>query len=53
MTLQPDVLMRQPQSRWEQLKQEIKEAGPALGIDDIGFTTADPFFVSARDLRRE
>ncbi|AWB46789.1 tRNA epoxyqueuosine(34) reductase QueG [Paenibacillus sp. CAA11] len=28
---------------WERLKQEIKEAASDLGIDDIGFATADPF----------
>ncbi|CAI6085775.1 Epoxyqueuosine reductase [Paenibacillus sp. JJ-100] len=30
-------------SAWEMLKQEIKAAGPELGIDDIGFAAADPF----------
>ncbi|WP_019421000.1 tRNA epoxyqueuosine(34) reductase QueG [Paenibacillus sp. OSY-SE] len=29
--------------RWHQLKQEIIEAAPSLGIDQVGFTTADPF----------
>lgn len=28
---------------WEQLKREIQEAAPSLGIDDIGFASADPF----------
>jgi epoxyqueuosine reductase len=28
---------------WHKLKQEIVEAAPSLGIDKIGFTTADPF----------
>jgi epoxyqueuosine reductase len=28
---------------WDQLKQEIIQAAPSLGIDKIGFTTADPF----------
>ncbi|OWA35141.1 tRNA epoxyqueuosine(34) reductase QueG [Saccharibacillus sp. O16] len=28
---------------WEALKQEIIEAAPSLGIDDIGFAAADPF----------
>ena len=32
-----------PPSKWEELKAEIKAAAPALGIDDIGFTTAEPF----------
>lgn len=32
-----------PPSKWEELKAEIKAALPALGIDDIGFTTAEPF----------
>ncbi|WP_166245550.1 tRNA epoxyqueuosine(34) reductase QueG [Paenibacillus turpanensis] len=32
-----------PSSRWEQLKEEIRDAAPSLGIDKIGFTTADPF----------
>lgn len=30
-------------AHWEALKSEIKEAAFSLGIDDIGFTTADPF----------
>ncbi|MEC0093285.1 tRNA epoxyqueuosine(34) reductase QueG [Paenibacillus macquariensis] len=30
-------------SVWEQLKRDIKLAAPSLGIDDIGFATADPF----------
>ncbi|GFR37948.1 epoxyqueuosine reductase [Insulibacter thermoxylanivorax] len=29
---------------WQQLKDEIKQAAKSLGIDKIGFTTADPFF---------
>lgn len=32
-----------PPSRWEELKAEIKAAAAELGIDDIGFTTAEPF----------
>ncbi|MNJ45218.1 Epoxyqueuosine reductase [compost metagenome] len=28
---------------WAQLKQEIKEAAYSMGIDDIGFASADPF----------
>lgn len=32
-----------PPSKWEELKAEIKAAAAALGIDDIGFTTAEPF----------
>ncbi|MBR2564178.1 MAG: tRNA epoxyqueuosine(34) reductase QueG [Paenibacillus sp.] len=36
-------------SAWETLKQEIKAAGPELGIDDIGFAAADPF-VSLKSL---
>lgn len=28
---------------WDKLKREIIEAAPSLGIDDIGFGTADPF----------
>lgn len=34
-----------PSSReaWRALKEEIREAAPALGIDKIGFTTADPY----------
>lgn len=30
-------------SVWEDLKEELKQAAPSLGIDDIGFTSADPF----------
>lgn len=30
-------------SQWEDLKAEIKEAAFSLGIDDVRFTTADPF----------
>ncbi|OAB45809.1 tRNA epoxyqueuosine(34) reductase QueG [Paenibacillus antarcticus] len=30
-------------SVWEQLKRDIQLAAPSLGIDDIGFATADPF----------
>lgn len=32
-----------PPSRWEELKADIKAAAPELGIDDIGFATAEPF----------
>ncbi|UQZ37540.1 tRNA epoxyqueuosine(34) reductase QueG [Paenibacillus sp. PK3_47] len=32
-----------PPSKWDNLKAEIKAAAAELGIDDIGFTTADPF----------
>lgn len=32
-----------PPSKWEHLKAEIKAAAPQLGIDDIGFATAEPF----------
>ncbi len=32
-----------PPSKWDQLKSEIKAAAPSLGIDDIGFATAEPF----------
>lgn len=32
-----------PSSKWEELKREIKEAAPELGIDEIGFATAEPF----------
>lgn len=32
-----------PPSKWEELKHEIKAALPALGIDSIGFATAEPF----------
>lgn len=28
---------------WDKLKREIIEAAPSLGIDDIGFASADPF----------
>lgn len=30
-------------SSWAKLKQEIKDAAHSLGIDDIGFASADPF----------
>ncbi|OAB39840.1 tRNA epoxyqueuosine(34) reductase QueG [Paenibacillus glacialis] len=30
-------------SVWEQLKRDIQLAAPSLGIDEIGFATADPF----------
>ncbi|MBO2945295.1 tRNA epoxyqueuosine(34) reductase QueG [Paenibacillus sp. F411] len=36
-------------SVWEALKQEIKLAAPDMGIDDIGFASADPF-VSLRGI---
>lgn len=32
-----------PREQWRALKEEIREAAPALGIDKIGFTTAEPF----------
>lgn len=32
-----------PPSKWEGLKAEIKAAASELGIDDIGFATAEPF----------
>jgi epoxyqueuosine reductase len=32
-----------PDKAWERLKAELKQAAPLLGIDKIGFTTADPF----------
>lgn len=32
-----------PPSKWEALKEEIKAAASSLGIDDVGFTTAEPF----------
>lgn len=32
-----------PPSKWEHLKAEIKAAASQLGIDDIGFATAEPF----------
>jgi len=32
-----------PPSKWAQLKAEIKEVASSLGIDDVGFTTAEPF----------
>ncbi|EHB47907.1 MULTISPECIES: tRNA epoxyqueuosine(34) reductase QueG [Paenibacillus] len=38
-----------PPSVWEELKQELKTAAPELGIDDIGFASAEPF-VSLRGI---
>lgn len=35
--------MTPPPSKWDKLKSEIKAAAPSLGIDDIGFATAEPF----------
>lgn len=32
-----------PPSPWAALKEEIKRAAPSLGIDDVGFATAEPF----------
>lgn len=32
-----------PPSVWEELKQELKTVAPELGIDDIGFASAEPF----------
>ncbi|PAD75522.1 tRNA epoxyqueuosine(34) reductase QueG [Paenibacillus campinasensis] len=32
-----------PPSVWEELKAELKQAAPELGIDDIGFASAEPF----------
>lgn len=32
-----------PPSVWEELKQELKTIAPELGIDDIGFASAEPF----------
>lgn len=32
-----------PQEKWLRLKEEIRDAAPALGIDKIGFASADPF----------
>lgn len=32
-----------PPSVWEELKQELKAIAPELGIDDIGFASAEPF----------
>ncbi|WP_127588710.1 tRNA epoxyqueuosine(34) reductase QueG [Paenibacillus koleovorans] len=38
--------------RWERLKQDIREAAPALGIDRIGFASAEPFVELKRILLR-
>lgn len=44
MTLEPVQSPYAPSpSVWEQLKKEIQLAAPSLGIDDIGFASADPF----------
>ncbi|MCQ4087321.1 tRNA epoxyqueuosine(34) reductase QueG [Saccharibacillus sp. JS10] len=39
---QSNAVQTKPVS-WETLKREIIEAAPSLGIDDIGFASADPF----------
>lgn len=36
---------------WQQLKEDIIQAAPLLGIDKIGFTTADPF-LDLKDILR-
>lgn len=36
-------ISKNSESKWAELKREIQEAAPSLGIDDIGFASADPF----------
>ncbi len=43
MNLQIQSSYAPPPSRWEGLKAEIKAAAGELGIDEIGFATAEPF----------
>ena len=42
MTSRPGAYAPSP-SVWEELKEELKQAAPGMGIDDIGFASADPF----------
>lgn len=37
------MYMETETAKWQKLKEEIKAAGPSLGIDKIGFASADPF----------
>lgn len=43
MKLHSQASYAPPPSRWEELKADIKAAASDLGIDDIGFATAEPF----------
>lgn len=43
MNFNTQVSYAPPPSRWEELKADIKAAAAELGIDDIGFATAEPF----------
>ncbi|GGH38467.1 epoxyqueuosine reductase [Paenibacillus segetis] len=36
-------IRKNSETKWAELKREIQEAAPSLGIDDIGFASADPF----------
>lgn len=38
-----NMSFREGSNKWAELKREIKEAAPSIGIDDIGFASADPF----------
>lgn len=51
-TEQTQPLYSPSPSVWEQLKRDIQLAAPSLGIDDIGFATADPF-VSLKSILEE
>ncbi|HEY2493857.1 MAG TPA: tRNA epoxyqueuosine(34) reductase QueG [Paenibacillus sp.] len=51
-TEQTQPLYSPSPSVWEQLKRDIQLAAPSLGIDEIGFATADPF-VSLKSILEE
>lgn len=37
------ISFREGANKWAELKREIRDAAPSIGIDDIGFASADPF----------
>lgn len=42
-TAPEQVSLQQGENRWAKLKREIQDVAVELGIDDIGFASADPF----------